>query len=236
MGGGSGLGERDHLRVEVAAGLRYPPRVISGGPDVRGGVVARAYRACDSQRVREDSAKRYSIASLAAPSVPIAAFTETAREAVVLAQAEAHGLDQDYLGTEHLLLGLLGVEEGLAHRVLRSFDVTAEVVRVRVLAMGAPGRPTSAAKDITVAPRSRKVLKHALREAIVLGFSAAGTEHMLLALIREHECVAAGILRALVPDADPEIRNAVIRTLSDTQPHMLRTQAVPFQATPRTVP
>jgi hypothetical protein len=111
--------------------------------------------------------------------------------------------------------------------VLGSFDLTAEVVRDRVLAMGGCGTPRGDAEDIRVAPRSRKVLELALREAIVLGFSAAGTEHILLALIREHECVAAGILRALVPDADREIRNAVIRTLSDTQPHMLRTQPVP---------
>jgi hypothetical protein len=101
--------------------------------------------------------------------------------------------------------------------------------------MGACGEPEGAAERISVAPRSRKVLELALREAIVLGFSAAGTEHMLLPLIREDECVAAGILRHLVPDADPEIRNAVIRALSDTHPHTLRTEPVPFQATPRNV-
>lgn len=150
----------------------------------------------------EDSEQRYSIASLAAPSVPITAFTETAREAIVLARAEAHGLGQDRLGTEHLLLGLLGVEDGLAARVLGSFDATADMVRDHVPAMGGCARQGGAAEDISVAPRSRKVLEFALRGAIVLGFSAAGTEEILLALIREHECVAAGILRALVPDAD----------------------------------
>jgi ATP-dependent Clp protease ATP-binding subunit ClpC len=106
------------------------------------------------------------------------------------------------LGTEHLLLGLLCVEDGLAARVLGSFDATADMVRDHVPAMGGCARQGGAAEDISVAPRSRKVLEFALRGAIVLGFSAAGTEEILLALIREHECVAAGILRALVPDAD----------------------------------
>jgi ATP-dependent Clp protease ATP-binding subunit ClpC len=185
--------------------------------------------------VLKDSERRYSIASRAAPSVPITAFTEQAREAVVLAQAAANVLDQDGLSTEHLLLGLLSVKDGLASRVLGSFDVTAELVRNQLLAMGTASTPRGAVEDITVTPRARRVLELALREAIVLGFSAAGTEHILLALIREHECVAAGILRAFVPNAAPEIRYAVIRALSDTQPHMLRTQAVPFQATPRSV-
>jgi ATP-dependent Clp protease ATP-binding subunit ClpC len=121
----------------------------------------------------------------------------------VLARAHAHGLGQDGLGTEHLLLGLLGVKEGLAAWVLGSFNVAAQPVRDQVLQMGGCGEPEDAAEDISVTPRSHKVLELALREAIILGFSVAGTEHILLALVREDECVAAGILRDFVPDADP---------------------------------
>jgi ATP-dependent Clp protease ATP-binding subunit ClpC len=185
--------------------------------------------------VWEDSEQRYSIAGVTASSVPITAFTETAREAIVLARGEAHRSGQDRVGTEHLLLGLLGVKTSVVHRVLGSLNVTVELVCDQVLAMGTPGPAGGPTEDITVSPRSRRVLDLALREAIVLGFSAVGPEHILLALIREHECVAAGILRALVPGADPEIRNAVIRALSETQPQMLRTRAVPFQATPRDI-
>lgn len=77
----------------------------------------------------EESAERYSIASMTAPSVPFTAFTEAARQAVVLARGDAYALGQERLGTEHLLLGLLGVQDGLAAQVLSSFDVTPEVVR-----------------------------------------------------------------------------------------------------------
>jgi ATP-dependent Clp protease ATP-binding subunit ClpC len=185
--------------------------------------------------VWEESERRYAVASLTAPSVPITAFTEEAREAVVLARAHAHARGKDRVGTEHLLLGLLDVSEGIAASVLGALGVTIDAVRADMLRMGASSEPAGAVEDVTVTPRSRRVLELALREAIVLGFSAAGTEHILLALVREDECVAAGILRQLVPDADPEIRNAVIRVLADTYPNTLRTQPVPFQATPRNV-
>jgi ATP-dependent Clp protease ATP-binding subunit ClpC len=170
---------------------------------------------CDPEHVWEESVQRYAVASLTAPSVPIAAFTEEAGEAVALARAHAHARGDDRVGTEHLLLGLLDVKEGLAALVLGSLGVTVDAVRDHVLHMGAPSEPVGVVEEVTVTPRSRKVLELALGEAIVLGFSAAGTEHVLLALVREDECVAAGILRQLVPDADPEIRNAVIRALSD---------------------
>lgn len=183
----------------------------------------------------EEREQRYGVASLTAPSVPIMAFTEEAREAVVLARAHAHARGDDRVGTEHLLLGLLDVSEGLAASVLGSLGVTVDAVRDDMLRMGESSEPAGAVEDVTVTPRSRKVLELALREAIVLGFGAAGTEHILLALVSEDECVAAGILRRLVLDADPEIRNAVIRMLADTYPDTLRTQPVPFQATPRNV-
>lgn len=170
---------------------------------------------------------------MTAPSVPFTAFTEAARQAVVLARGDAYALGHERLGTEHLLLGLLGVQEGLAAQVLSSFAVTPEVVRDRLVRMGQPDAPVVAVEEITVIPRSRKVLEVALREAIVLGFSAVETEHILLAILDEDECVAAGVLRELVTEADPEIRSAVIRSLSRTHPHVLRSRPVPFQATPR---
>jgi ATP-dependent Clp protease ATP-binding subunit ClpC len=196
-------------------------------------VFAWTRRGCDPEHVWEESEQRYAVASLTAPSVPMTAFTEEAREAVVLARECAHARGDERVGTEHLLIGLLDVEEGLAASVLGSLGVTVDEVRDHVLRMGAPTEPMGVAEDVTVTPRSRKVLELALREAIVLGFSAAGTEHILLALLREDECVAAGILRQLVPGADPEIRNAVIRVLADAYPDTLRTQPVPFRATPR---
>ena len=181
----------------------------------------------------EDSAKRYAAACLTAPSVPFTAFTEPAREAVVLARGEAHALGESGVGTEHLLLGLLQANESLAAAVLFSLKVTSESVLERVARMGQTDPPAVAAEEILVIPRSRKVLECALREAIVLGFSAAGTEHLLLALSAEQECVAAGILRELVTDGELGVRNAVIQALSDTYPETLRTNPVPFQKTPR---
>jgi hypothetical protein len=197
--------------------------------------VARTRAGCDPEHVWEESEQRYTVASLTAPSVPITAFTGEAREAVVLARAHAHARGEDRVGTEHLLLGLLDVIEGFAASALGSLGVTLDAVRDDMLRMGASSQPAAAVEDVTVTPRSRKVLELVLREAIVLGFSAADTEHILLALVSEDECVAAGILRHRVPNANPEIRNAVIRVLAATYPDMLRTERVPFQAIPRNV-
>jgi hypothetical protein len=138
-------------------------------------------------------------------------FTERARHVVVLAQEEAGALRHNYVGTEHLLLGLLREDEGLAARVLESLGLTAERVRGHVVRILGSGEEVTAGQ-IPFTPRTKKVLDLALREALSLGHNHIGTEHILLGLVRENEGVAARIL--LDFDADPErIRNEVIRML-----------------------
>jgi ATP-dependent Clp protease ATP-binding subunit ClpC len=139
-------------------------------------------------------------------------FTERARQVVVLAQEEARSLKHNYIGTEHLLLGLLREEEGVAARVLESLDVSVEEVRAAVVRIVGSGEE-SPQGQIPFTPRAKKVLELALREALSLGHNYIGTEHILLGLIREDEGVAARILLDL--DADPDkIRNEIMRSLS----------------------
>src|ERR687887_583260 len=139
-------------------------------------------------------------------------FTERARQVVVLAQDEARALKHNYIGTEHLLLGLLREEEGLAARVLESLDITVEEVRAQVARIVGEGDEI-ATGQIPFTPRAKKVLELALREALSLGHNYIGTEHVLLGLARENEGVAARILLDFDADADT-IRDAVIRSLS----------------------
>src|SRR6201995_3943129 len=139
-------------------------------------------------------------------------FTERARQVVVLAQEEARTLKHNYIGTEHILLGLLREEEGLAARVLESLDITVERVRAQVGGIVGSGGGVNSGQ-IPFTPRAKKVLELELREALSLGHNYIGPEHILLGLVRENEGVAARIL--LDFDADSEkIRNEVIRMLS----------------------
>ncbi len=139
-------------------------------------------------------------------------FTERARQVVVLAQEEARTLKHNYIGTEHILLGLLREEEGLAARVLESLDITVEEVRAQVIRIVGSGEEVTSGQ-IPFTPRAKKVLELALREALSLGHNYIGTEHILLGLVRENEGVAARILADF--DADSEkIRNEIIRMLS----------------------
>ncbi|HET6475996.1 MAG TPA: ATP-dependent Clp protease ATP-binding subunit [Thermoleophilia bacterium] len=139
-------------------------------------------------------------------------FTERARQVVVLAQEEARALKHNYIGTEHLLLGLLREEEGVAARVLDGLEVSVEEVRAAVVRIVGSGEE-SPQGQIPFTPRAKKVLELALREALSLGHNYIGTEHILLGLVREDEGVAARILLDL--DAEPEkIRGEVMRALS----------------------
>ncbi len=139
-------------------------------------------------------------------------FTERARQVVVLAQEEARALKHNYIGTEHLLLGLLREEEGIAAQVLTGLEVTLDEVRIQVAQIVGVG-DESAAGQIPFTPRAKKVLELALREALSLGHNYIGTEHILLGLIKENEGVAARIL--LEFDADSEkIRNEIMRKLT----------------------
>ena len=139
-------------------------------------------------------------------------FTERARQVVVLAQEEARTLKHNYIGTEHILLGLLREEEGLAARVLESLEITVERVRAQVVRIVGSGEEVTAGQ-IPFTPRAKKVLELALREALSLGHNYIGTEHILLGLVRENEGVAARILLDFDADSD-KIRNEVIRMLS----------------------
>jgi ATP-dependent Clp protease ATP-binding subunit ClpC len=128
-------------------------------------------------------------------------FTERARQVVVLAQDEARTLRHNYIGTEHILLGLLREEEGLAARVLESLDVTVEEVRAQVARIVGRGDEMTTGQ-IPFTPRTKKVLELALKEGLALGHNYIGTEHILLGLAREGQGVAARILADF--DAPPQ--------------------------------
>ena len=138
-------------------------------------------------------------------------FTERARQVVVLAQDEARALKHNYIGTEHILLGLLREEEGLAARVLESLGITVEEVRAQVARIVGQGDEVTTGQ-IPFTPRAKKVLELALREALSLGHNYIGTEHILLGLVRETEGVAARLLLGLDADA-VKIRAELMRML-----------------------
>ena len=139
-------------------------------------------------------------------------FTERSRNVVVLAQEEAILLRHNYIGTEHLLLGLLREEDGVAFRVLESLEVTAEEVRAQIARIVGRG-DEDVSGQVPFTPRTKKVLELALREALSLGHDYIGTEHLLLGLVRENEGVAARILRDFDADAE-RIRAEILRTIA----------------------
>jgi ATP-dependent Clp protease ATP-binding subunit ClpA len=126
-------------------------------------------------------------------------YTDRARRTVTLAQDEARGLGHNYLGTEHLLLGLLAEGQGLAWRVLDHLGVSAAAARGQVEAIIGRGQDTPAG-PIPFTPRSKKVLELARKEAKRLCHNYVGTEHLLLGLVREGEGVAAQVLAGLGAD------------------------------------
>jgi ATP-dependent Clp protease ATP-binding subunit ClpC len=138
-------------------------------------------------------------------------FTDRARHSVVLAQVEARMLNHNYIGTEHILLGLVHEGDGVAARALASLDVSLEAVRNRVEEIIGQGQaePTG---HIPFTPRAKKVLELALREALQLGHTYIGTEHLLLGLVREGEGVAAQVLVEVGADLG-RVRRAVLGLL-----------------------
>jgi len=139
-------------------------------------------------------------------------FTDRARRVLVLAQEEARELNHAFIGTEHILLGLIKEGEGVAAKALDSLGITFEAVREKVEeAIGANGTPTPGSPPFT--PRAKKVLELSLREALQLGHSYIGTEHMLLGLIREGDGVAAQVLVGLGADL-ARVRQQVIQMMS----------------------
>jgi ATP-dependent Clp protease ATP-binding subunit ClpC len=139
-------------------------------------------------------------------------FTDRARRVVVLAQEEARMLNHNYIGTEHILLGLIHEGEGVAAKALESMNISLEAVRNQVTEIIGRGQ-TAPAGHIPFTPRAKKVLELSLREALQLGHNYIGTEHILLGLIREGEGVAAQVLQKLSADLN-RVRQQVIQLLS----------------------
>jgi ATP-dependent Clp protease ATP-binding subunit ClpC len=142
-------------------------------------------------------------------------FTDRARRVVVLAQEEARLLNHNYIGTEHILLGLIHEGEGVAAKALESLGISLEAVRNQVEEIIGQGG-SSPSGHIPFTPRAKKVLELSLREALQLGHNYIGTEHILLGLIREGEGVAAQVLVKLGADLS-RVRQQVIQLLSGYQ-------------------
>ncbi|HRO30770.1 MULTISPECIES: ATP-dependent Clp protease ATP-binding subunit [Micrococcaceae] len=142
-------------------------------------------------------------------------FTDRARRVVVLAQEEARMLNHSYIGTEHILLGLIHEGEGVAAKALESLSISLGAVREQVQEIIGQGQQTPSG-HIPFTPRAKKVLELSLREALQLGHNYIGTEHILLGLIREGEGVAAQVLVKLGADLN-RVRQTVIQLLSGYQ-------------------
>ena len=143
-------------------------------------------------------------------------FTDRARRAVVQAQDEARTLNHDFIGTEHILLGLVGEGQGVAAKALESLGVSMEAVRHRVEDIVPPGQVEVRTGHIPFTPRAKKVLELSLSESKLLGHRYIGTEHILLGLLREGEGVAAQVLTALGADLDG-VRERVLQLLAEYQ-------------------
>ena len=150
-------------------------------------------------------------------------FTDRARRVVVLAQEEARLLNHSYIGTEHILLGLIHEGEGVAAKALESLGISLEAVRSQVEEIIGQGG-SSPSGHIPFTPRAKKVLELSLREALQLGHNYIGTEHILLGLIREGEGVAAQVLVKLGADLS-RVRQQVIQLLSGYQGPSGRTES-----------
>lgn len=159
-------------------------------------------------------------------------FTDRARRVVVLAQEEARMLNHNYIGTEHILLGLIHEGEGVAAKALESLGISLEGVRAQVEEIIGQGKQAPSG-HIPFTPRAKKVLELSLREALQLGHNYIGTEHILLGLIREGEGVAAQVLVKLGADLN-RVRQQVIQLLSGYQGKEAVTQGGPAEGTPST--
>ncbi len=157
-------------------------------------------------------------------------FTDRARRVVVLAQEEARMLNHNYIGTEHILLGLIHEGEGVAAKSLESLGISLEGVRSQVEEIIGQGQQAPSG-HIPFTPRAKKVLELSLREALQLGHNYIGTEHILLGLIREGEGVAAQVLVKLGAELT-RVRQQVIQLLSGYQGKEPATAGGPAEGTP----
>ncbi len=141
-------------------------------------------------------------------------FTDRARKVLTLAQDEAQRFNHNYIGTEHLLLGLVREGEGVAARVLENMNVELSKVRTAVeFIIGRGDRPVVG--EVGLTPRAKRVIELAIDEARRLGHNYIGTEHLLLGLVREGEGIAAGVLESLGVNLD-KVRHQVIHVLSQS--------------------
>ncbi|MEY4444117.1 MAG: hypothetical protein RL301_196 [Actinomycetota bacterium] len=159
-------------------------------------------------------------------------FTDRARRVVVLAQEEARMLNHNYIGTEHILLGLIHEGEGVAAKALEGMGISLDGVRGQVEEIIGQGQQAPSG-HIPFTPRAKKVLELSLREALQLGHNYIGTEHILLGLIREGEGVAAQVLVKLGADLS-RVRNTVIQLLSGYQGKEAVAAGGPAEGTPAT--
>jgi len=144
-------------------------------------------------------------------------FTERARKVVILAKEEARRFNHDYIGTEHILLGLIREGEGVAAAVLQKMGVSLENIRLEIEKLVQPGPTTQIIGDIPFTPRAKKALELAAEEARSLGHNYIGTEHLLLGLIREGEGIASQVLLNLGLDLNA-VRNEVMELLGSALP------------------
>ena len=159
-------------------------------------------------------------------------FTDRARRVVVLAQEEARMLNHNYIGTEHILLGLIHEGEGVAAKAMEGMGISLEAVRAQVEEIIGQGQQAPSG-HIPFTPRAKKVLELSLREALQLGHNYIGTEHILLGLIREGEGVAAQVLVKLGADLN-RVRQQVIQLLSGYQGKEAVASNGPAEGTPST--
>jgi len=159
-------------------------------------------------------------------------FTDRARRVVVLAQEEARMLNHNYIGTEHILLGLIHEGEGVAAKALESLGISLDAVRQQAEDIIGKGQQAPSG-HIPFTPRAKKVLELSLREALQLGHNYIGTEHILLGLIREGEGVAAQVLIKLGADLN-RVRQQVLQLLSGYQGKEAATAGAPAEGTPST--
>ncbi len=160
---------------------------------------------------------------------PFDRFNDRAKRVLALAQDEAVRLNHNYIGVEHLLLGLIREGEGVAARVLHSLGVDLSKVRTSVEFIIGRGDSTTAPSEITLSPRTKKVIELAIDEARKLGHSYVGTEHLLLGIVREGGHIGAGVLQSLDVALDA-VREQVVATLSQ-HPDAQATLARPASGT-----
>src|SRR5512142_178991 len=144
-------------------------------------------------------------------------FTERARKVIVYAKEEARRFNHDYIGTEHLLLGLIREGEGVAAAVMQKLGVDFESIRIEVEKLVQPGPQTQVLGDIPFTPRAKKALELAAEEARALGHNYIGTEHLLLGLVREGEGMAYRVLLNLGLDLN-RLRTEVMELLGSGIP------------------